>query len=58
MEMSDDSITSIEHQGPPPDWGVNMQNSANLSPPVVMVAPPRSNGVGSPSENGELLSWN
>merc|ERR1719273_1866681 len=30
MEMSDDSITSIEQQGPPPDWGV--------SPPVVMVA--------------------
>ena len=55
MEMSDDSITSIEQQGPPPDWGVNIQNS-NLAPPVVMLAPPRSNGVGSPSENGELLS--
>merc|ERR1719150_2378131 len=38
MEMSDDSITSIEQQGPPPDWsGNNIQNS-NLSPPVVMVA--------------------
>ena len=55
MEMSDDSITSIEQQGPPPDWGGNIQSS-NLSPPVVMLAPPRSNGVGSPNENGELLS--
>ena len=56
MEMSDDSITSIEQQGPPPDWGVNMQGS-NLAPPVVMLAPQqRSNGGGSPSENGEFLS--
>ena len=55
MEMSDDSITSIEQQGPPPDWGVNIQNS-NLPPPVVMLAPARSNGVGSPNENGEFLS--
>ena len=44
MEMSDDSITSLEQQAVPPDWGVS-------AAPVV-VAPPRSNGVSSPSENG------
>ena len=44
MEMSDDSITSIEHHAAPQDWVV---------PPTVVMAPARTNGVASPTENGE-----
>ena len=44
MEMSDDSITSIEHHAAPQDWVV---------PPTAVMAPARTNGVASPNENGE-----
>merc|ERR1719225_209817 len=43
MEMSDDSITSIEQHAAPQDWAV---------PANVVMAPARSNGVVSPNENG------